>query len=530
MQRRNNSVDLSTGKVISDSFFYSIARIAILIVKPIKGIVLGRLLGPTLYGILNIPSPYVSNGAMLSNIGYNTSVLKLMPGYMQEGRPDLARMIYRSTAVATLALSSLWTVLLLAASPWISNNIAHEQAALNPLRIYAMVIPFLALNTFFTSVYFAVQRAKLGAAISFIYGILNTFLPIAIVLLRRNVTLIVGGILAAEIVGTVFYTVLFHKRVLAAFGSAVGPLWRGIKETTRFGFLFFVTGLGWNLINSADRIMIKFHLPADQLGFYSMGAQVILVLDIVASTLGFALVPALTASKEKGERSIFSQLVRDTSKFGFAVLMPIAFICFVLAEDFFALLLPRFGPSATIVRIVIAIAFIDLFCRIGWAALVAYGKGGLSAIAYCGAAAFNIAANAVLVPKFGINGAAIVVLATFMVLAVTLLSMMKRVSGCDIDPRSWLHPLLLSSSYLLLGILAKGSSPVVRIVFVAAAGTAIYIALCVATRLTSPEDIARLRDFLEPRKTAPHVRAALFALDAIDRAARFFDSEGKWKN
>ena len=49
-------VDLSTSKVISDTFFVSISKIGILLLKPIRGIVLGRILGPALYGMLNIPA------------------------------------------------------------------------------------------------------------------------------------------------------------------------------------------------------------------------------------------------------------------------------------------------------------------------------------------------------------------------------------------------------------------------------------------------------------------------------------------
>jgi len=515
--RNTRAIDLSTGKVISDSFFYSASRIAILVLKPIKGILLGRLLGPTLYGILNIPNPYVLIGGMLSNIGFNTSVLKLMPGYLQEGRPDLTRMIYRSTAFCTIMLSALWATLMLFLSPWIAEHVAHESAALNPLRLSALAIPFLALNTFFASVYFSVQRGKLGAGITFVHGILNTFLPVAAVLWQRNVTLIVGSILAAEVAGAALYTHFFHRRVLSGFGKAVGPLWRGIKETTRFGFLFFIAGLGWNLINSVDRIMIKFYLPSEQLGYYSMGAQVITVIGIVASTLGFALVPSLTAAREDPDRSIFGKLVRNASRFGFIVLMPTAAVIFVLVRDFFGILVPRFDPSIAIVRIVIPITFIDLFCRVGWAALVAHERGGLSAAAYLGAAVFNVALNAALIPRYGIVGAAVAVLATFVALAAALLVMMKRVAGSRIELAAWLHPLLLSLVYVLLGRLSADWHAALRIALVAAGGTALYAVAALATGLVREDDFDKIRGMLAPRAGVPHVRLSIAALGAAER-------------
>jgi O-antigen/teichoic acid export membrane protein len=521
---RKSPVDLSPVRVISDSFFYSAARIAVLILKPFKGVLLGRLLGPRLYGILNIPNPYVLIASMLSNIGFNTSVLKLMPGYLHEGRADLARMIYRSSAFLTVMLSSIWAAVLLALSPWIAAHFAHEPAALNPIRLYALAIPFLAVNTFFASAYLAVQRGKLGAAITFVYGLLNTLLPVGAVLWQRNVTLVIGAILAAEVIAAVIFTAAFHRSVLGKLGAAAGPLVRGMRETVSFGFLFFIAGLGWNLINSVDRIMIKYYLPSEQLGFYSMGAQVVTILNVVASTLGFALVPSLTAARDSGDERSFGKLVDNASRFGFIVLMPIAMIVFVLANDIFELLLPRFGPSIAIVQIVAAVTFIELFNRVGWASLVAHGRGGLSAAAYVAAAAMNIGLNIVLIPRYGIKGAAVAVLVTFAALACILLTMAARVARVRIRPAAWLHPFALTLCFVPLGWLIRGWNPIVGISFVGLAGSALYGLLALVTRLVTAEDLVAVRAMLTPRATVPHVRFALWMVAVAERIVGFLES------
>jgi O-antigen/teichoic acid export membrane protein len=517
---KKSRVDVSVVRVISDSFFYSVSRVAILVLKPFKGIILGNLLGPSLYGILNIPSPYILIASMLSNVGFNTTVLNLMPAYLHEERPDLARMIYRSSAFLTIMLSAVWAVLLLAFSPWLADKVAHEPDAVNPMRLYALAIPFLAVNTFFASVYMAVQRGKLGAVISFFYGLLNTALPVAAVLWHRNITLIVGGILAAEVLGAALFTFYFHTKVLSGLGAAVGPLWRGIKETMSFGYLFFIAGLGFNLINSVDRLMIKYYLPADQLGFYSMAAQIIMVMSVVTATLGLALVPSLTAARKAGDQATFRKLVHNSARLGFITLVPIAVCGFALCRDFFSLLLPRFGPSVTIVEIIISIGFIDLFCRISWASLVAHERGGLSAVAYIAAAAWNIASNWLLIPRYGIIGAAVSVLTTFVVLAAILVIMMKRVSSADIDLKGAAHPLFLSLGYVLLGWLFRDLGPPARLVVVLLAGSLVYAAAAFTTGLIRKEDLDKVREILTPRAAVPHVRFALGVIGVLDRVNR----------
>ena len=518
---KKSRVDLSTTKVLSDSFFFSAARIATLVIKPIKGFILPGILGPRLYGILNIPVPYVLNGSMLSNLGFNTSVLKLMPGHLNQGRPDLARMIYRSTAFCTLVLSSLWCALLLVLSPWIADHVAHEPDAASPLRIYAFVIPFLAVNLFFATAYLAVQRGKLGAAISFMYGILNTLLPIAAVLWRRNVDVVIGSILAAEAVSALCYAFVFHTKILGKFGEVAGPLWRGIKETAVFGFPFFLAGLGWNLMNSADKLLIKYYLPAEQLGYYAMASQVHTAFEVITSTLGFALVPALTAARDSGDRIVFQKLIHNSSRLGFMMLVPICVGVIALSPDVFSVILPRFGPSVLIVQILISIGFVDLFCRIGWATLVAHGRGGATAAAYLAAALWNIAWNRALIPPYGIVGAAVTALSSFVFLAVVFMVQMKRVSGAVVGARSFLHPIALSLVYVVLARLLSGTSPIARLVIVAVAGTALYVLGALLTGLVRQEDFDKVRTMLVRRAGAPHVRIALAVVGLLERTLSF---------
>ena len=513
-------IDLSTSKVLSDSFFFSAARIAALVIKPIKGFILPAFLGPRLYGILNVPVPYVLNGSMLSNLGFNTSVLKLMPGYLNQGRPDLARMIYRSTAFATVILSSFWCGLLLVFSPWISTHLAHEPDAVEPLRIYAFVIPFLAVNLFFAAVYMAVQRGKLGAAISFAYGILNTLLPIAAVVWRRDVDVVIWSMLAAEAVTAILYAVTFHARVLRKFGEAVGPLWRGVKETTVFGLPFFLGGLGWTLLNSVDRLMIKYYQSAEQLGYYAMATQVHTALAVVTSTLGFALVPALTAARDSGRQDVFQKLVHNSARLGFIILVPICVGAIALSDDLFSLVLPRFVPSVAIVQILVSIGFIDLFGRIGWAALVAHGRGRETAFVYLFGALWNVAANRLLIPPFGIAGAAVAALSTYTLLAVVFMIQMKRISGARVDVRSYVHPIALSLVYIVLAVLLARTGALTRFLVAAAGGTAFYALGALATGLVRQEDFERIRGMLERRAGSPHVRLALSLVGALESLAK----------
>ena len=527
-------VDLSTAKVISDTFFVSFSRILVLLMKPVRGIILGRLLGPALYGILNIPVPYVNILKLLSNIGFNTAVVKLVPAYRQKGRMDLARMILRSTAALTVTLGALWSILIVVLAPQIAERIAHRPDALNPIRLYALIIPFLAMNTFYISAYLAVQRGKLQGAITLWHGVLQVALPLAFILIRRSVTLVIGGLVAAEVIGTILFAVYLGRRGLAGFGGGTGPLargaagsgaetgplGRGMREVWGFGRLFFFTDLGWMMIHSVDKLMVQNLLDIEQYGFYAMAALVITGLSTIATTGGIALVPSLTVARESGDAAAFRRQARNTARLGFIVLVPIVAMIIVLIGDFFAIVLPRFVPSVPVIRTLACIGFVLVFSRVAWATLVAYGRGTAASIAYIFAAVWNVAWNWILIPPYGIVGAAMATLSTFIVLALVLQILMYRVSREWVGIGGLIHAVLISLLFPILGWLMPGAGHLLRIISVTVTGCVLYGILSLVTRLVRAADLEKVTIALRPRAHVPHVHAALGLIGLLRRIAR----------
>ena len=274
------------------------------------------------------------------------------------------------------------------------------------------------------------------------------------------------------------------------------------------------------MINTVDRIMVKFYLPADQLGFYAMAAIVITALSAISATAGIALVPSLTAARVKGGMDTFRKQIRNTTRITLIALVPIVFAIWSLSEDVLSIVLPKFLPSAGIVRILVFVGIVDIFCRTSWSALASHAKGGLSASAYLFAALLNVALNAILIPRMGITGAAIATLATFLVLAVILQVMMYSISRTRISPISLLHPLVLSLIYPLLSFATGSLSSWSRIVIVLVAGSAVYKLLAAVTGLIRISDLETDEGTLRQREHIAHVRIALFGLGILKRFTR----------
>lgn len=517
-------VDLSTARVISETFFVSASRIMILILKPVRAFVLGRVLGPFLYGVMNIATPYIQILTLSSNIGFNDVLLRMIPKKVHEGKAPEARSLFHSAEILVVILSAIWYILLLIFSRPILEHWAHQPDALVPFRLYTLITPFLVLNTFYAAVFIAFQRGKLRAKIFLFYGLLSIALPIAAVIWKRNVTAVVAAFVIAEMAGSVAFTVIFRKKVLPAIGRMAGFLSSGVKLLFRQGFLFFFTSLGWNLMNSLDRIMVKFYLPAEQLGFYTMSVLFITVLEAFSSTMGQALVPSLAAARSAGDGRTFAKQITNSARLGFMAMCPVVIAAFFLAENIFMIILPSFEPAIDLVRILIFIGIFDLISRISRAALVADGRSGLLAGSYIFAAVWNVAWNLALIPRMGLAGAAIASLSSFIILAAALYVMMWRISGVSIKPTHVVTPIILSLSYPLARFALPDTGYLVELIVVLVAGTALYLFLLVISGMVRKEDIRGSIAAIEARRETPHVRFAITVLSffgkVVDRFGR----------
>ncbi len=520
MEKSKGPVDLTTAKVIADTFFVSLSWIAITILKPIRAVVIGRILGPHLYGIMNIATPYIQILTLTSNIGFNDAMTRLIPGYLHTGSPTDARRVFRAAAVMTLLLSLVWTALLLLLTGPILRHWAHQPDASVPFSLYTLIIPFLALNTFYAVVFIAFQRGKTRAKITLLYGLLNVILPIVAVLWRREINRVIIAFVASEGIGTLFFAFFFRKEIAPRLRGGTGRLLSGIREIFSTGYLFFFAQLGWNLIISLDRIMIKFFMEAQYLGFYTIGTLLVTALERITSTAGMALVPSLSAAWAAGDTDVYARQVRNVSRLGFIVLAPFVFCIYAVAGDVIRIVLPKFEPAVPVIQILVFITILDLACRIGRASLVACGRGGLLTAGYIVVAAWNFAWNWVLIPRIGMEGAAYASLSSFLLLAIILQVMMQKTAGTSVRVWHALYPMVLSLVYPLLHAVVPWEDTVIRPVVVAFGASAIYIFLSLLTGLVRRDDLAQASESLAPRGTVPHVRLTIAVIALLERVRR----------
>lgn len=232
--------------------------------------------------------------------------------------------------------------------------------------------------------------------------------------------------------------------------------WSKVKPLFTSSFPLVLNILLGLLIFNSDLLVLRAFRDTATVGFYSASYQLISFLINMAWAYSYSLLPALTQARpENGERR---ELYLSSLAQSLAVGVPIAVGGGVLANALIALVFgAQYEPSATPLAVLIASLPFMLYKDVAMVALVVAGreKAVLRMTAF--AVVFNLLANLIVIPRYGMVGAAATTLATE-VLRAALAAACVRADGLPLLParRAWK---CLVAAALMAAVLVLAPTP-----------------------------------------------------------------------
>jgi O-antigen/teichoic acid export membrane protein len=201
-------------------------------------------------------------------------------------------------------------------------------------------------------------------------------------------------------------TLAFTAILAPWFAPLLRPVVSGavLREALRFGLPRIPHGVAHQTIAVADRYVLAHFVPLREIGLYSIGASFGLALKLFLSAFEYAWAPFYFATmRDPDARRVFSLV----TTYGLAVLVLLVAGLSAVATDVVRLMTrPEFYPAARVVPwIGLGVLFqgVYLLTSIG---LNITKQTALYPVATAAAAGASVAANLVLVPRFGAVGAA----------------------------------------------------------------------------------------------------------------------------
>jgi len=314
----------------------------------------------------------------------------------------------------------------------------------------------------------------------------------------------VGGVALVIATGELLPAVAWL--LVVSLGQLAYCAWRLREELTQPGGAGLaptpVRAIPWRVVGSmglihvfvliylrADAVIIGLILGEREVGWYTAAYTLLLGLQIVPYMIAVALTPVF-ARAYTGDRALFNASWQEGIRAVLLVALPVAVVTSVLAGPiigrFFG---AEFDPAVSALAILVgAIPLAALNVVVGAALRGAGRERWLTTVSGIGAA-LNVGLNLWAIPTFGIDGAAVVTVATELAVALGLTGLAVR-GGIAPMPRIPLLRLALALAALAgVAELARPAGPELA----AAAGLVVYVVVVLITRIVGGEDLATVR-------------------------------------
>lgn len=258
-----------------------------------------------------------------------------------------------------------------------------------------------------------------------------------------------------------------------------------------FGFSISIGKISFMIMKSLDIPILNLFFNFTDVGIYSVADTISSVL-FTMTAFALPIISSISEAWTQNDKEMMKKYVNISVKYPLILGLPLTIVIFALAEPIVGIYNPEFAGAVMPLQILIIGTFLLMFGRTLSSILIGVGKAKLSGLLLATAAIQYLVSIFILVPIFGINGAAISLTLTGITSLILIPIFIRRNLKVEMFPG--LHKLLaagaVSSAILLL--LPKDNPIIVAIGTIAS--MAAYGAIVYYTGYIDKEDIDMLRN------------------------------------
>jgi len=460
-------------------------------------VVLARSLGPAGYGQFAIGWKILLIAGLLATLGLDNAVIRFGATYLREKVGSLHALIRRSLALSFAGGVGAATVLALG-SGYLSQRVYHLPELQDVLLVFAVgliAIPLLRVTAASTRVWQTMRYSVLSEDIA------QPIAQLLLILAFHRLGMGVVGAAAAAVLSFGLALML----ALRYLGRLAPGMWTAPKadivptrELIGFALPTALAGTLSLVVMSIDLLLVGYFRSQTETGIYQAAGQISLLFSVVLASFNLAFSPMIADLYHRGETQRLNQLFRTSTRWGLLVAMPL-FV--TLALDPVGVLTLLMGPSyaegATAMLILAAGQMINLGTGAVGYLLVMSGRQKWWLVASAVAVVTNIALNLLLIPRFGIEGAAFATAVALLTLFASGLALVRRSMGLWPYDRTFTRVILAAvpaaMAVVAIGRVESLSSPVRTLLEIILAAGVYWLAAGVIRRRTLDELLSILR-------------------------------------
>ncbi len=369
-------------------------------------------LGDTQFGLFSLAWVVIGYLAFL-DVGVNRAATKFVSEHLAEEDHDSARLIVRTALTANLALGLAGGLVVVLASPYLIQSVFKVSPELQSqarLTFYAvgLAVPVLLVQGVFRAVLSSYQRFGWINAVSVLTTTVQWGAAAVLAWKGYGVALVVFATVVARILATAAYAAVLFRLLPELQLFRIHGM-HGLPKLLKFGSWVTVSQLVSPLLVYLDRVLIASFVSLAAVTLYTVPYEVMTRLRIIPSSLVATLYPAFSERGNEDRRVPLERLYEGSVRYLSLVLVPGILFLFTLGPDLFGLWMGSAfeGQTSIVVQILAVGVLANALAYVPYNLLQALGRPDLTGKFHLLELPLYVALCAVLIPRWGIAGAAL---------------------------------------------------------------------------------------------------------------------------
>ena len=365
---------------------------------------LGRLLGAEGAGIYYLALTVTTTATIVGRMGLDNALLRFTASNVAVGNWAKVAGVYRKGMGLAISASFVSTVIVFIGAPWIAQFVFAEPTLVSPLRWMSFGILPMSLLVLHAGLLKGLKRIRDAMLVSSV-GIPLLSLPILVML---NGSLGTASAVIAHVVSIILVSLLgvaLWRRATPELRDLTGHFDTRLLITT--GLHLFGVALMSSMSRTGDTLLLGVWASSKSVGIYGIATRTAVLTNLVLLPVNSIVSAKFAALYTQGDFDALSALTRNTARLVtfFAVLVVLPLI--VVPQW----VLRLFGQDFVVGAPVLAILAIGQFVRAATGSLgpllIMSGHEKVLQRLVMFSVAVNLLLGVILIPDYGLLGAAI---------------------------------------------------------------------------------------------------------------------------
>ncbi len=376
-------------------------------------IYVSRVLGARGLGIYALGMTTIGFFSLFATLGVPQAAARFVAIYRGAGEGGKVRRLFRRGLATVAAASGLLAVLMVAGGGWLVGSFYNVPELEPYLPYFALILILSAIQVFLGQYVRGLQKVAGRIFITHFVGFpVKVLVTVALISVGWGLR----GYVAAELVSMVVIILLMAVLVrrltpgVLSFGTAAAEdsvAASPARDEAVYGLsmmgLSFLGFLGGRI----DVILLGIFLAASEIGVYSIALTTSVFVPTLLKALNSIFGPIIADLHARRQIPLLRRLFQTSTKWCFSFTWPLVIVIVFFARELMALFGPEFEAGAPVLALLAVGQLVNVAVGSVGNLLVMSGHQRLEIRIAVSIAALGLVLNVVLIPRWGIVGAAV---------------------------------------------------------------------------------------------------------------------------